>query len=178
MGGMVRRDRRTLDQACSSECLPYTDPRGAVFAIRGAAAPERHLFGTPREAAEYLKQKALEFGADIVGICEIEPSHFDQGRTITEKYAIAVGQRMLWRAFQVVPSDRLGHRMPASLAGLPHLLPGQCHSRSPQSRRRQRPHRQRPIYCRYGQVLPLFRQAQLLLNLPAGVRLQPQRVGA
>jgi len=40
-----------------------------------------------------------------VGICEIEPSDVYQGRTITKKYAIAVGQRMLWRAFQVVPSD-------------------------------------------------------------------------
>ena len=53
----------------------------------------------------HLKRKALEFGADIVGICEIEPSDVYRGKTVMEKYAIAVGQRMLWRAFQVVPSQ-------------------------------------------------------------------------
>jgi hypothetical protein len=58
----------------------------------------------PAEAARHLKEKALELGADIVGICEIEPSDVYRGRVITEKYAIAVGQRMRWREFQVVPS--------------------------------------------------------------------------
>jgi ferredoxin len=73
--------------------------------FEGPVASEQHLFPSPGEAASHLKQKALEFGADIVGICEIEPSDVYQGRTVTEKYAIAVGQRMRWRAFQVVPSD-------------------------------------------------------------------------
>ena len=73
--------------------------------LEGPVAPERHHFASPKEAASHLKEKAREFGADIVGICEIEPSDVYHGRTITEKYAIAVGQRMLWRAFQVVPSD-------------------------------------------------------------------------
>jgi epoxyqueuosine reductase QueG len=84
-----------LTQIRDEQCLRFEGP----------VASERHLFPSPKEAAEHLKQKALEFGADIVGICEIEPSDVYQGRTITEKYAIAVGQRMLWRAFQVVPSD-------------------------------------------------------------------------
>ena len=84
-----------LTQIRDEQCLRFEGP----------VAPERHLFASSKEAAEHLKQKALEFGADIVGICEIEPSDVYQGRTITEKYAIAVGQRMLWRAFQVVPSD-------------------------------------------------------------------------
>jgi epoxyqueuosine reductase QueG len=51
-----------------------------------------------------LKRKALEFGADIVGICAIEPSDVYRGRTVTDSHAIAVGQRMRWREFQVVPS--------------------------------------------------------------------------
>jgi len=58
----------------------------------------------PIDAATLLKKKAIEFGADLVGICEIEPSDIYNGRTVTEKFAIAVGQRMLWRAFQTVPS--------------------------------------------------------------------------
>jgi ferredoxin len=39
-----------------------------------------------------------------VGICAIEPSDVYRGRTVTETCAIAVGQRMRWREFQVVPS--------------------------------------------------------------------------
>ena len=70
----------------------------------GPVASERHEFPSPEEAARLLKDKAVEFGADIVGICEIEPSDVYRGRTVTERYAIAVGQRMRWRAFQVVPS--------------------------------------------------------------------------
>ena len=67
-----------------------------------AAAP--HAFASPEEAAQHLKDRAAEFGADIVGICEIEPGDIYRGRTIAERYAIAVGQRMRWRAFQTVPS--------------------------------------------------------------------------
>jgi ferredoxin len=74
--------------------------------FHGDVAPERRCFASPDEAAQHLKEKALEFGADIVGICEIEPSDVYRGRVVAEKYAIAVGQRMRWREFQVVPSER------------------------------------------------------------------------
>jgi ferredoxin len=70
----------------------------------GDVAPERTAFETPEAAAAIVKQKAREFGADIVGICEIDASDVYRGRTITDRYAIAVGQRMRWQAFQVVPS--------------------------------------------------------------------------
>ena len=71
----------------------------------GPIAPEPHPFESPQHAADHLKHKALEFGGDIVGICEIEPSDVYQGRAVTHRYAIAIGQRMRWRAFQVVPSE-------------------------------------------------------------------------
>lgn len=72
--------------------------------FEGPVAPTRHDFASDEEAARHLKDKAIEFGADIAGICAIEPSDVYRGRTVTEQYAIAVGQRMRWRAFQVVPS--------------------------------------------------------------------------
>jgi epoxyqueuosine reductase QueG len=72
--------------------------------FEGPVAPERRAFACPDEAAAHLKGKALEFGADIVGICEIEPSDVYRGRTVADTYAVAVGQRMRWREFQVVPS--------------------------------------------------------------------------
>lgn len=58
----------------------------------------------PIELSELVKSKAFALGADEVGIAEIEPSDIYQGRTISEKFAVVVGQRMLWRAFQQSPS--------------------------------------------------------------------------
>lgn len=72
--------------------------------FEGPVAPARHEFGSPDEAAAHLKAVAREHGADIVGICTIEPSDIYRGRTVTETHAVAVGQRMQWRAFQEVPS--------------------------------------------------------------------------
>ena len=72
--------------------------------FEGEVADTRVEFDSPADASRHLKDKAAEFGADIVGICEIEPSDVYRGRTVTEKYAVAVGQRMRWREFQVVPS--------------------------------------------------------------------------
>jgi Pyruvate/2-oxoacid:ferredoxin oxidoreductase delta subunit len=72
--------------------------------FHGEVAAERHAFASPSDEARHLKDKAIEFGADIVGICRIEPSDVYRGRVVSEKYAIAVGQRMRWREFQVVPS--------------------------------------------------------------------------
>lgn len=72
--------------------------------FEGETSPVKHIFNSPAEASKIIKDKADEFGADIVGICEIEASDVYRGKTVTEKYAIAVGERMLWREFQVVPS--------------------------------------------------------------------------
>jgi epoxyqueuosine reductase QueG len=70
----------------------------------GPLAVNRTAFASPAAAARHLKDKATGFGADIVGICAIEPSDVYRGRSVTERFAIAVGQRMRWREFQEVPS--------------------------------------------------------------------------
>ena len=56
----------------------------------GEVAPVRRSFESPGDAARHLKEQASRFGADIVGICEIEPSDIYRGRTVTEKFAVAV----------------------------------------------------------------------------------------
>ncbi|HEU4719265.1 MAG TPA: reductive dehalogenase domain-containing protein [Bacteroidia bacterium] len=71
----------------------------------GPVAAKKKEFASPREAAAHIKQIARESGADITGICLIEPSDVYKGKTVTEKFAVAVGQRMRWREFQVVPSE-------------------------------------------------------------------------
>jgi ferredoxin len=70
----------------------------------GEVAPTQTRFDSPAAAAEHVKLKALELGADIVGICEVEESDVYRGRQVSDRYAIAVGQRMRWQEFQVVPS--------------------------------------------------------------------------
>lgn len=72
--------------------------------FEGPVAAARTEFASPEEAAAHVKEAARECGADIVGICEIEASDVYRGREIPGRYAIAVGERMRWREFQVVPS--------------------------------------------------------------------------
>ncbi len=62
-------------------------------------------FKSPEEAAATIKERAQSFGADIVGICKIEAQDIYKGKQVNHTHAIAVGQRMLWRKFQVVPSQ-------------------------------------------------------------------------
>ncbi|PCI96353.1 MAG: hypothetical protein COB15_10570 [Flavobacteriales bacterium] len=71
----------------------------------GKVAKIKKTFSSQQEAALHIKQKAKEFGADLVGICEIQPSDLYKGRSTDEKYAISVGGRMSYEKFNTVPSD-------------------------------------------------------------------------
>ena len=71
----------------------------------GAVNPEKVVFNNPQEASDIVKKKAFELGANEVGIAEIEPGDIYKGREVKEKYAIVIGQSMLWRHFQQVPSQ-------------------------------------------------------------------------
>lgn len=72
----------------------------------GVVRATPHVFSSAEEAAQRIKAKALSLGADEVGIARIEASDIYQGREVHERFAIVVGQRMLWREFQKVPSQR------------------------------------------------------------------------
>ncbi|QEC68335.1 hypothetical protein FRZ67_13880 [Panacibacter ginsenosidivorans] len=72
--------------------------------FKGEVNPQQTFFQNAAAASEAIKQKAFALGADEVGVAEIEPSDIYKGREIKEKYAIVVGQKMLWRNFQQVPS--------------------------------------------------------------------------
>lgn len=90
-----------IDQADEFLRLIYQEqePR-----FSGPVAETRRVFASPEDAASHLKTKAREFGADITGICEIDDGDVYEGRECGHTHAIAVGQRMRWREFQVVPS--------------------------------------------------------------------------
>lgn len=73
-------------------------------AFTGPVHSEQKVFESVALASENIKETAFSFGADEVGIAEIEPSDIYQGREVKEKFAIVVGQKMRWRNFQEVPS--------------------------------------------------------------------------
>src|SRR5688572_4998696 len=72
--------------------------------FKGEVSRKKILFETSSAASAEIKEAAFALGADEVGIAEIEPSDIYKGRVVNEKFAIVVGQRMLWRSFQEVPS--------------------------------------------------------------------------
>lgn len=72
--------------------------------FNGPVNPVQTSFESPEAAAAAIKKKAFELGADEAGIAEIEPTDIYRNRVVNGKFAIVVGQRMLWRSFQEVPS--------------------------------------------------------------------------
>ena len=72
--------------------------------FEGPINPNKTTFESASAASNHLKKHAFKFGANEVGIAEIEETDIYQNREIKEKYAIVVGQKMLWRKFQKVPS--------------------------------------------------------------------------
>lgn len=73
--------------------------------FKGDINPVQTSFESPAAAADAVKKKAFALGADEAGIAEIEPTDIYKDRVVNEKYAIVVGQKMLWRNFQEVPSN-------------------------------------------------------------------------
>lgn len=70
----------------------------------GPVAASRTELGDPAQAAARVKQKARELGADLVGICALEPTDLYRGRTVEHGLAIALGKAMRYEAFVEVPS--------------------------------------------------------------------------
>jgi ferredoxin len=74
--------------------------------FEGKVNPDKTIFNSPQEAAKLIKEKGFELGAGEVGVAQIEPTDIYKGRSISEKNAIVVGQRMRWREYQEVPSKK------------------------------------------------------------------------
>ncbi|MDF1672281.1 MAG: reductive dehalogenase domain-containing protein [Vicingaceae bacterium] len=74
--------------------------------FNGPVSSQKKIFNSSKEAAKHIKSKAKEFGADLVGICEIESSDLYEGKTTNEKYAISIGGKMLYTSFTNVPSNQ------------------------------------------------------------------------
>lgn len=73
-----------------------------------SATSNSHSFATDEQARDHIKEKALEFGADAVGVTEIRPTDLYNGSMVSERYAIAIAVRMDYREFQTVPAPECG----------------------------------------------------------------------
>ncbi len=99
--------------------------------FEGEVAPVRAEPGSPAENAAAIKEHAHRLGVDIVGVCELEPSDLYRGRVVEHRYAIALGKRMRYRAFQDVPTEesaiecvRIYHELGESCIALAALVRG------------------------------------------------------
>jgi len=103
-------------QACGGRVDHTPQASKIVAKIYNEQAPKftGHVESTTRpfdssdQASQFVKDLAIEAGAAAVGITRIEPADVYEGRSVDETYAIAIGQRMLWKHFQTVPSQESG----------------------------------------------------------------------
>jgi len=72
--------------------------------FQGAVAPERTELGSAEDAAAAVKDEARRLGADLVGICRLEPSDLYRGRSSPHTHAVVLGKAMRYSEFRVVPS--------------------------------------------------------------------------
>lgn len=72
--------------------------------FNGPVSANQRTFPSPADASIWVKERARVHGADIIGICRVEPSDVYAGRSIEHQYAIVVGARMHYEAFVTVPS--------------------------------------------------------------------------
>lgn len=73
--------------------------------FEGPVAEHQSTFPSPLDAKEHIKTIARELGADIVGVAAVEPQDIYHGRSVSEPFAVVVGQRMDYEAFVDVPSE-------------------------------------------------------------------------
>lgn len=75
----------------------------------GPVAEQKVALGSPEEASQLIKEKAVEFGADDVRITEIIPTDLYQGCATRERYALAIALKQDYEPFQVTPSPEAGY---------------------------------------------------------------------
>jgi ferredoxin len=71
-------------------------------------AVERKEFGSPREAADWVKEQARQLHADLVGITLLNEDWSFKGGHVPGTYAIVVGVRMDYREIMTAPDLRAG----------------------------------------------------------------------
>lgn len=106
---------------------------GGLYDWDAPVNSEQYPVSDPAEMSEHIKQVARFYGADLVGICELEQhwvySHYFEGETgaygeldLPYKYAIVMGIRMDWKwlaqspGFEASAAAALGYSRMAEVA--------------------------------------------------------------
>ena len=80
----------------------------ASFRPQGPIAANKLEITDPKEASGMIKSKALELGAGLVGICEIQDHHMMEGASRDYKFAVSFGIPMNRNIMQTAPTAKAG----------------------------------------------------------------------
>ncbi|MDE2765988.1 MAG: 4Fe-4S dicluster domain-containing protein [Chloroflexota bacterium] len=87
---------------------PAEDYYSAAISARvplqdGEASPARFEFGSERKAAEAVKAKAAELGADDAGVTPVDPHYVYEGEEVEHRYAVVMAFEMDYDTIKDVP---------------------------------------------------------------------------
>jgi epoxyqueuosine reductase len=95
------------DQVFNALMVPeYTGPKDKTFVYKGICNedirvpldapinPIKRIVNDPRSQSQEIKAMARALGADLVGICELNPKWKFKGVPLNHKYAIAIGEAL------------------------------------------------------------------------------------
>ena len=68
----------------------------------------RQHFKSLIHARDHIKQKAMDFGAEAVGVTTIRPNDIYKDCSVDDVYAVAIATRMHYKEFQTVPAPECG----------------------------------------------------------------------
>jgi len=72
----------------------------------GEVSPVRREVTDPAAMTEEIKRKALDLGANLVGIAPVTQDHVYRGREVPERYLISLGMAMDYQAMATAPSPQ------------------------------------------------------------------------
>ncbi len=85
-------------------------------------AEERREFGSPEEASAWVKERALELRADVVGITLKNIDWVFEGGEVPGRYAIVLGARMDYQEIKTAPDLRAGAETTRTYYALGHIV--------------------------------------------------------
>jgi ferredoxin len=90
---------------------------------RGAdVAAQRRVFGSPEEASTWVKGRAIELRADLVGITLKNDEWVFEGGEVPGRYAVVLGARMDYREIMAAPDLRAGAETTRAYYALGHIV--------------------------------------------------------
>lgn len=94
---------RTISIPEADQWMDKINQQSARF--EGVVSPKKLSFNSDELASGWVKNLALQYGADAVGICVVDESDVYSSRSVHERFAIVMAKKMRYEAFVTVPSQ-------------------------------------------------------------------------